>query len=141
MMVLTRRIQSVPCKVIQDFKTITGYTATTVNTNLTWHDHIDFIKAKINKKLGLLGRINNYLPLKCRLLFYNSYILPLFDYADLAWGDRGTETLMPDLQVLQNKAAKIILNLPYRSSAIDALKRLSWVNLKIRRKINRLNFI
>ena len=96
---------------VQSYK----YLGVVINKNLTWHDHIDYIKAKINKKLGLLGRIKNYLPLKCRLLFYDSYILPLFDDADLIWGDRGNETLMLDLHVLQNKATKFILDLPYRS--------------------------
>ena len=35
--------------------------------------------------------------------------MPLFDYADLVWGDKHNVTLMTSLQVLQNKAAKIIL--------------------------------
>ena len=127
---LVFRIEDVPLEEIQSYNNNNKLVGVAINKNLTWHDYIDYIKAKINKKLGLLRRIKNYLPLKCRLLFYNSYILPLFDYADLVWGDRGNETLMSDLQVLQNKAAKIILVFPYRSSAIDALKRLSWVILR-----------
>jgi len=35
--------------------------------------------------------------------------MPLFEYADLVWGDKHNVTLMSSLQVLQNKAAKIIL--------------------------------
>ena len=84
-----------------------------INNNLTWHDHIQFIKSKINKKLGLLKRIKNYLALHSRILFYNSYIIPNFDYADIVWEDRGNETLMSDLQILQNRAARIILDLDY----------------------------
>ena len=57
------------------------------------------IPNKINKKLRLLKRIKNYLPLHSRILFYNSYILPNFDCADIVWGDRGNETLMSDLQI------------------------------------------
>ena len=83
----------------------------------------------------------NYLPIYRRLLFFNSYILPLFDWADIVWGDWGNKSLMSDLQVLQNKAACIILDLSYRSSASAALGRLSWVNLKIRIKMHRLIFI
>lgn len=51
---------------------------------------IDYIKSKINRKLGLLKRIKNYLQIPCRILFFISYTLPLmFDYADLVWGDQG----------------------------------------------------
>jgi hypothetical protein len=56
----------------------------------------------------LLKRIKSYLSLHTgsRILFYNSYILPNFDYADIVCGDRGNETFMTDLQILQNKAAR-----------------------------------
>ena len=43
---------------------------------------------------------------------------------------------MSDLQVLHNKAARIILDLDYRSSASAALVKLSWKNLKDRRSSN-----
>ena len=79
----------------------------------------------------------NYLPIYRRLLFFKAHVLPLFDWADIVWGDRGNKSLMSDLQVLQNKAACIILDLSYRSSASAALGRLSWVNLKIRIKMHR----
>ena len=82
------------------------------------------IRNKINKKLNLLRRIKPYLPLSARITFFNSFILPLFDYGDIIWGDRGNASLMAELQVLQNKAARIILDLPARASATDALARL-----------------
>ena len=56
--------------------------------------------------------------------FFNSFILPLFDYGDIIWGDRGNASLMSELQVLQNKAARLILDLPVYFSAAEALKRL-----------------
>ena len=56
--------------------------------------------------------------------------MPLFDYADLVWGDKHNVTLMTSLQVLQNKAAKIILDRPLYSSATHALATLKWVPLE-----------
>ena len=48
--------------------------------------------------------------------------MPLFDYADLVQlGDKHNTTLMTSLQVLQNKAAEIILDSPLCSSATHAL--------------------
>ena len=97
------------------------------------------MRTKINKNLGLLKRIKPYLPY--RLIFYNSFILPLFDYAHVIWGDRGNAILLADLQILQNKAARIILVLNPRSSATDALNKLSWKNLEIRRSYNRVLYL
>ena len=69
------------------------YLGIVINNRLTWQD-VDQMFSKINKKLGLLRRIRYCLPLDARLLFFNSYVLPLFDYADIVWGDRGNSTLI-----------------------------------------------
>jgi len=48
---------------------------------------------------------------------------------------------MSELQVLQNKAARLILDLPAHSSATEALKRLGWKPLTRRRLEHRAVFI
>ena len=59
--------------------------------------------------------------------------MPLFDYSDLVCGDKQNVTLMTSLQVLQNTAAKTILDRPLYSSATHALATLKWVPLEKRR--------
>lgn len=59
--------------------------------------------------------------------------MPLFEYADLAWGDKYNITLMSSLQVLQSRAAKVILNRPLYSSSTEALVVLKWLPLEKRR--------
>ena len=81
------------------------YLGLIINQNLTWEDHIEHMRNKINKKLGLLRQIKSCLPLSARITFFNSFVLPLFDYGDIIWGDRGNTTLMAELQILHNKAA------------------------------------
>ena len=73
------------------------------------------------------NRIKHLLPFRARILFYNSLAMPLFEYADLAWGDKHNVTLTSSFQVLQNKAAKIILDRPLYSSASHALATLKWI--------------
>ena len=48
---------------------------------------------------------------------------------------------MGDLQILQNKAAKVILDLPGYASSTDALKSLCWPTLSQRRLVNRYMII
>lgn len=45
------------------------------------------------------------------------------------------------LQVLQNKAAKLVLDKPLYSSATDALNQLGWLNLKQRRHFHRCLYV
>ncbi|XP_028405236.1 uncharacterized protein LOC114527740 [Dendronephthya gigantea] len=112
-----------------------------LSNDLTWSKHIDYLTSKINQRLGLLRRIKYLLPFKARVLFYNGLVLPLFDYADVVWGDKNNITLMNKLQTLQNKAAKIILDKPLYSSASEALGKLNWITLKQRRFYHRCLFV
>ncbi|CAH3149767.1 unnamed protein product, partial [Porites lobata] len=40
--------------------------------------------------------------------YFFGFILSLFDYGDMIFGDRGNASLMSDMQVLHNKAARLI---------------------------------
>ena len=117
-----------------------SYLGVTLSTTMTWNEHVTDLSSKVNKRLGLLKRIRHLLPhnaINARLLFYNCLVLPLFDYGDLVWGDKDNIVLMESLQILQNKAAKIILNRNPLSSASDALNTLGWRKLAVRRYYHR----
>ena len=86
------------------------YLGILISSDFTWTNHVEYMAGKINQRLGLLRRIKHLLPFRVRILFYKSLVMPLFEYADLVWGDKHNVTLMSSLQVLQNKAAKIILD-------------------------------
>ena len=94
---------------------------------------IDTIRTKINQRIGMVKRIRHLLPLHAQLALYNCLIIPLFDYGDTVWGDKNNDMLMGQLQVFQNKAAKVLLNLPPRSSSTEALGRLALKTLLKRR--------
>ena len=80
----------------------------------------------------------SYHPQSARITFFNSYVLPLFDYGDIIWGNA---TLMAELQILHNKAARLILDLHPRASASDALAKLHWKPLQWRRAEHRVIFV
>ena len=51
-------------------------------------------------------------------------IIPILDYADVVWGDKSNVTLMINIQLLQNSAAKVILDKIEYSSVTEALLEL-----------------
>ena len=127
----------------EEIETVQQYTHLGVifTANMTWTAHIDHLCAKVNKRLGLLKRIKHLLPHYARVLYYNSLVQPLFDYGDLVWGDKNNCTLMQNLQILQTKAAKVILDRPPFSYATEALKTLGWRDLSQRRHYRRCLYI
>ena len=104
---------------------------------MTWSEHVDNLCSKFNKRLVLLKKIEHLLPHFGRVHYYTSVIQPLFDYGDIVWGDKNNCTLMNNLQILQSKAAKIILDHPLYSSATEALNSLGWMGLAERRRYHR----
>ena len=115
------------------FSTCFKYLGILISSDFTRTNHVEYMAGKINQRLGLLRRIKHLLPFMARILFYKSLVMPLFEYADLVWGDKHNVTLMSSLQVLQNKAAKIILDRLLYSSASHALVTLKWIPLEKRR--------
>ena len=59
-----------------------------------------------------MRRVYDLLPLEPRLTLYSSLIVPVLDYSDIIFGDKDNKSLMDDLQMIQNKAAKVNLVWP-----------------------------
>ena len=116
------------------------YLGVIINETLTWSDHINLIKSKVSQRLGLLRRIKHLLTRSTRELFVKTMMMPILDYTDVVWGDKSNATLMNSIQLLQNSAAKLILDKPKHSSATEALE-LGWDTMSDRRRIHRLTLM
>ena len=51
-----------------------------IDSSLSWNDQIDYIVKRINSKTTLFSKIKKYIPKETRILYFNAYIQPLFDY-------------------------------------------------------------
>ena len=59
------------------------YLGVIINENLSWTDHVDYIKTKVSQRLGVLQRIKHLLQRDTRKLFVKSMVLQILDYADV----------------------------------------------------------
>ena len=100
---------------------------------MCWADHVDYLCAKVSKRIGTIKRVKNLISFHARLTLYNCLVSPLFNYADFVWVDKNNACLMNQLQVLQNKAVKTM-----RSSASEGLNELGWKSLEQIRLLHRL---
>ncbi len=83
---------------------------------------------KISSNLYLLKQIKAYLPLDARKLFFNSYVLPHFDYCSIIWGNC-SKTALNKLVKLQKRAARLILNKDYSTRTCELFSDLDWMPL------------
>ena len=81
------------------------------------------------------------LPIHTRKLHVTTMVLPILEYASIVWGDKNNAIKMNSIQILQNKASKLILDRAPHSSSSDVMDHLKWLDLSHRRHLNRCIFM
>ena len=100
------------------------YLVVIINQHLSCHhDHIEQLHSKIAKRLlVVLKRIKQLLLVYAkRSMCQQLIVIPILEYASIVWGDKNNKVLMDSVQVLQNKAAKLVLDRATHSSSTQAL--------------------
>ena len=113
-----------------------------VDDELKWNHHIQQLCEKVGRMINYLARIKHFLNTSALKIIYNTVILPHFDYADIVW-QSATKTQLEFLQKLQNRAARIILNVnPYEhKSTLELHHILNWEYLGRRRLKHTMSFM
>ena len=111
-----------------------------IDNKLNWNNHIQAVRKKATNAIRNLHRINQLIPLKHRVLLYNSLVATHYNYADTVWSGCGV-TNENKLQTTQNFAARSILGRKKRSSATEALKDLKFLSLRDKRKVHEAVYV
>lgn len=100
------------------------YLGVHLQSNLSWNMHIQHVKSKVAPALGFLFKFKNKFNIDTKLLIYNGLIHSYLNYMPLVYGHRKT-TVMKSLQRTQNKALKIVYNLPILFSTQSLYKNVA----------------
>ena len=96
-----------------------------MDSTLSWQTHLDNVAKKIRQRIGVLSRVRKYMDQQLAIQLYNALILPLFDYFDVVYGNCSLSQLSK-LQRLQNRAGKIILQVPFDTPTSKVHSDLKW---------------
>ena len=104
-----------------------------IDETLSFCIHIKDICKKICSYVGILRRIKPFVPQGSLVTLYKSLIQPYFDYCAPLW-DTCDKALKDKLQILQNRAARVITGATYddRIRLEDLLQLLGWDTLHVR---------
>ncbi len=108
----------------------------TIDSTLSWSQHICNLISKISSRIGLMCRLRSYLPKEGLIMYYNAYILPLFDYCCIIWGNT-SDLNIEKVYKLQKRAARIILNAKRHASSLILFKELGWLTFMNRIKYHK----
>ena len=103
---------------------------------LTWSDHIDYISTKIKRGMGVMKKTSKFLDKNSLLMLYITLVETHFRYCNVVWG-QCNGTLIDRLQILQNKAARVITKVKYGDADHLGLTcQLGWLILRGLIKLN-----
>ena len=96
---------------------------------------MDKLLVKSSKRIGVLRRIRNNLTVDAANKVYQSLVLPVMDYYDVAWSSLGKYIERDKLDRAQRRAEKIVL----KNKDSDPEKNLKWLPLAMRRDMHTIN--
>ena len=111
-----------------------------MDEKLKWTPHIHHVENKISKGLGMMGRVRNIMPNNVLLTLYYSLIYPYLTYCCIIWGAASSNSLH-HLNVLQNRAMRLITRSPFRASATPIFKKFKLLKIVDIRKMQILLFM
>ena len=101
---------------------------------LTFDKHIQAITSKVSKTIGLLRKLNDFLPCSSHTTIYKSFVKPHLDYGDVMFDNAYNKSFQQRLKSLQCKAS---LALPgaikgfsieklYQELGLESLQNRRW---------------
>ena len=102
-----------------------------IDNSLTWDIHIEKLCGSVAQRITLLSLLSKYLPRPSLVLYFTSYILPLFDYGCIIWGSTSTRNL-DRLNKLLKRAARIILRADFYTPSSVLFSTLNWLTVEQR---------
>ena len=84
---------------------------------------------KLGSAIGMFKYVSKLLPRHIKILMYNSFILPYFNYCATVWFQT-SKCNLDKLQVLQNRALRFILNCSFDTHVVTMFKKLKLLNVR-----------
>jgi hypothetical protein len=109
-------------------KSVIKFLGVYIDEKLEWHDHINYIKNKLNSSLYALRKVKNILKTNHLITLYYSLIYPYIDYGISLWGSTHS-THINKIFIKQKKAIRIVTRAEYNAHTSPLFKKLNIIKL------------
>ena len=89
-----------------------------------FYEHIKLLESKVSRSVGILTKLKSFIPQQTLLQLYHSLFHSHLTYGITIWGSTHT-TYLQTFQNLQNRALKVVCNVPFLSSTKPLYKNLN----------------
>ena len=114
------------------------YLGVTIDSKLTWKEHIKIATHKANTALAFLRRNLKPCSLHIKTKCYLGTVRPIIEYACMVWAPHTTQDINR-IEMIQRRAARFVYNNYYHSVSVSSmLESLGWPTLLVRRNYLKL---
>src|SRR6218665_419858 len=99
-----------------------------IDEHLTWKPHIEHVKSKVTKIVGVMYRLKGSLPKHSLRLLYTALLSPYLHYCTVVWAGGHLNTLKT-IHVLQKRAIRIICGAHYLAESAPLFKSLGLLKI------------
>ena len=100
-----------------------------IQSNLKWTKHISELLKKLKTRLTALVQVKNIAPLSIRKMIYEGIFNSVLTYCIAIWGGLSQQDL-DDLQVIQNKAIRVVLKKPPRTNRNEMFDQTNYMTVR-----------
>ena len=93
-------------------------------TKFSWINHVQYVKIKISKGIGVIARSRKILQKSSLISLYYSFIYPYLSYCVEVWGN-AADVNISGIFKLQKKVVRIITSSPPKSHTLPIFQKLS----------------
>jgi len=123
----SKKIEKIPEIIIDNCKinpvTSCKFLGVIINENLSWADHIETIRKKISKNIGLIKHIKHQLSVDVLRSLYFALVSPYLEYCNMVWAI-GSNTALNQLFITQKRAIRVISNSRWNAHTAPLFKNL-----------------
>ena len=105
----------------------TMYLGVILDSHLTWSYHIQHVKLKIAKSIGILCRARKVVKRTTLITLYYAFIYPYLTYCVEVWGS-AAKFYITSVEKVQKLACRIITSMPPRTSSALLFTMLNFLN-------------
>ena len=108
---------------------VTKFLGVFIDSHLSWNHHIDALRNKLSKSLGIMYRARHFLESNTLYLLYCSLITPYLDYCCEIWGATSRKNLNK-IEIMQKKAIRIVAKSSYDSHTAPLFRKFNTLKLQ-----------
>ncbi|MFZ2538567.1 MAG: reverse transcriptase family protein [Oscillospiraceae bacterium] len=102
----------------------TKFLGVIISSNLKWNKHIDVIRNKISKNVGIIAKVRYLLPQSHTRLLYLTLVEPYLTYCNLIWGNCNKSENLEKLFKIQKKYCRIMLFAGFQTHSKPLFRQL-----------------